>query len=519
MKQTNFIKEIKKENLKYNAAKFISYLQMKLSFGGKRELMESKYSLFNEDFDFDKHNNSLPESFYYKPTDIIIYDLIKKEDLPKVKAGLVRLIKKCLSHKFLNGLRSEKDIDELVIQLDQTLNSGNSWYRTCLFDFAYDMELDPYIHHFDIRFHNFCSSYAAIEMQISLSESFIDEMSQFINKAYKKPGMCIHRLWGRSNKKSGAKISFGVSSGVQSESAKSQIVYEQLHYVKSRFLKEICIYFPLMQYSSNNNIFGINVFETNITPSTKLDNSVYIGLGLEEMSGFFFSLVERLYVSTLTTAFRDNGKSDMIYVYNPERITNYLGFVTPHNLALEQLTLDYMQELYRAIILKYFGLKHQDVISSYRNKINQCKPSKRTHKKLLKMKYQLNRDFYDFRKIDEELPVNESLKNARKTLSQNKYAKASIYDGFHTCEQFTDYPQWIWKQVKTNYSEVENDLARKIEISDSLYKYSYERRSRWIVIFQVLLATATFFFLVFPNKAKEFAEILKHAFASFFPFL
>lgn len=85
---------------------------------------------------------------------------------------------------------SEEDIDRIISGIDQTINSGNSWYHVGFFDFAYDEKLDECIEHFEISFHNFSSSYAAIEMRIALGEKFKEELSAFIKADYKKTGMC-----------------------------------------------------------------------------------------------------------------------------------------------------------------------------------------------------------------------------------------------------------------------------------------------------------------------------------------
>lgn len=509
MKQTDFIKKINKENRKYQIAKFTSYLQMMLSFGEKRKQRRWSYSIFEKDFPFDRNNNSLSESKYFKPTDIIVYDLIQKGDLPKVKKGLDKLFRKCYSHKFLGGSGSEDNIDNLINGLDQTLHSGNSWYNIGLFDFAYNEEIESYIDYFQICFHNFSSSYTAIEMRIVLAEKFVNEISCFIREQYKKPGMSIHRHWGKNRKKSGAKISYGISSGVQSECAKSQIVYEQLQYVKKKFLKKIANYFPLLQYSKYKDVFGLNVFETNITPSDRLEESVYSGLGLNEMHGFFMSEAERLYICTETMRSEDGYESEMMFIYNPNLISDYSIYMTPHNMVLTQLTMDYLLEIYRVVLLKDIGIRYRNLISRYRNRINKCKINKRQHKKLLKIQYQLNQDFYDFKKIDEELPVIDELQRAEKLLQENEYVKRSVYNGFHPYKLFVGTPKWIWEQVRANYSEVENDLVRKIEISDSLAKYSNELTNRRMVFAQVIIAIMTFILLIFPHKAIELANIIK----------
>jgi len=165
LRTTNFIRQIKKENRKYRIVKSIAYLQTKLSFGEKRKQKEFAYSIFEHDDYFDKNNNALPEQYYFKPTDIIIYDLLRKEELAKVKKGLIKLYKKCYSHKFIVGGQSEKDVEGIIQGLDKTLHSGNSWYRTSRFDFAFDDDLEEYIHCFEINFHNFSSSYVAIDVK------------------------------------------------------------------------------------------------------------------------------------------------------------------------------------------------------------------------------------------------------------------------------------------------------------------------------------------------------------------
>ncbi len=161
MKKTEFVRQIQKDNRRYNIVKLKSYLLMKLSFGEKRKNREFAYSIYENYHSLDKYNNSLPEGKYYKPTDIIFYDLVKKEDLPALKKGIIKLFKKCYCHKYMWGGKSENDIDELVNGLDQTVNSGKSWYYIGIFDYAYNSALESYIDHFTVNFRNFSSSYVA----------------------------------------------------------------------------------------------------------------------------------------------------------------------------------------------------------------------------------------------------------------------------------------------------------------------------------------------------------------------
>lgn len=481
---------------------------MKLSLGEKRKHREIAYSIFEGHYSMHESDNSLPDGKYYRPTDMVLFDLIKKEDLQYTKKGLERLFKNCFCHKHLWGGKSESDIEDMVNGLDQTLNSGNSWYNIGIFDYAYNSLLESYIDHFDLCFHNFSSSYVAVEIHVTLATPFVNELSDFIKEHYKKPGMCVHRHWGRKKGKSGAKIINGFSSGVSSEYAKSQIIYEQLQYVKNIFLKELKKYFPLMQYSRNGKIYGINVFETNITTADKLDKAVYAGLGLNERYGFNFSYAERLYILTETMGPFESDESDMMFVFNPDKIDDYEMFQTPHNKAVHQLKMDYMDKLYRGVILKDIGIGYLNLISHYRNQVNKFKPHRINHRRLLKLKYQISNDFYDFKKIDEELPVDVELDKINNTLKEDSFTSASIYYGLQTAKMFDGLPRQIWKQIRSNCNEVENDIDRKLEISSSLTSYSAGKQSMFLVGIQVILATLTFYFLVFPDKAAILASWL-----------
>lgn len=75
-----------------------------------------------------------------------------------------------------------------------------------------------------------------------------------------------------------------------------------------------------MLYSLQKNLFGINVFETNISPEDKVDSWVLASIGIEDGNGFHLSEAERLYTSTTTLGRGDELCSDMMYVYNPDKV-------------------------------------------------------------------------------------------------------------------------------------------------------------------------------------------------------
>ena len=508
--KTKYIDKIKKEDYIFRCEKMKSFLRMKMSFGKKRKQRIFSHSIFERDHLFDREKNALPQPYYFEPTDIIIYDLVAKKDLKQTKSGLIRLFKRCFTHKYITGGKSEENIEKLINGLDQTLHSGNSWYNIGLFDFAYDKELDKYIHHFVIRFHNFSSSYAAVEIRIALSNSIKNEIREFINNDYNKPGMRIHKHWIKNKKKSGAVIGYGVSSGEASEYAKYIIISEQLDYIKNTFMSQIVRYFPLIQYSTSQDLTGIIVCETNITPYDEFDYSIYNAIGINDRYGFNLSIGERLYTSTGEDWFSQDGKSNMMLLYNPDQIDDYKIYVNQHNYVLEHFTSDIMSELYKTFVVRNLGYLYLGLISDYRNRINACKYDKKSHSKLLKLKYEYNKDFYDFKKITDELPVCNELESANQYIEKNDYSRTSVYLGrFHPYKLFTESPKWMWNQVKENYTEIEMDLERKIDIASGMMTYSRENSNKRLAIYQLVFAAMTFTLLIFPELAQRLADKIK----------
>ncbi len=504
--KTKSVRQYRNDDIKYRIIKLKYRSRLLLSFGKKKESAKNEYRMFSEPFRVHRTENSLPSQKYYTPTDIILYDLIPKTELPKTKKGIINLYRKCFSHKFIHGSRSENDIDELIDGLDSALHSGDSWYRIGLFDFAYSKKLDSYINYFVLRIHNFSSSYVALEIRLVLSDDFKNEMNKFISYDYKKDGMVVHRHWVRNRKASGARIGYGISSGSPDEYAKNNIIYEQLEMVKVMFLKELLHFFQLMNFSKEKKLPGIYVFETNVTPSENLGYTIYASLGIHERYGFFLSQAERLYVYVTKGGIHTDSE-DMLFIYNCNRISDYAPFITPNNKALYSLTDEYMSEMYRVYILRVLGTRHLNLLAKYRNMINNIKYSRFSLHKLLKARSRLRIDFYDFMKINDEFPIDDATEELQTYLEMNEFARRSVYfERFYPYRYMFSVPQEIWKQVVSNLNEVDNDLSRKIEIASGVTEFYREGSNRRIGYIQLILALFTFILLLFPKLVDKISQ-------------
>ena len=212
----------------------------------------------------------------------------------------------------------------------------------------------------------------------------------------------------------------------------------------------------------------------------------------------------------------------MLYIYNSSKITDYAMYSTPNNKALHYLTNDYMFEMYRVYILRVLGIRHLNILTKYRNKINNIKYSRFSLRKLLKVRNHLRKDFYDFLKINDEFPIDNATEELKAYLEKNEYARKSVFlERIHPYRYWISAPQAIWQQVVSNLNEIENDLNRKIEIASGVTEFYREGSNRRVGYIQLVLALLTFILLLFPELVDKFSqsinifvELLKNIFGS-----
>lgn len=82
MKKTPYIKKIWKENIHFNIIKFKSWMGKAFPFPRKiHDARKKSYTALFSDTIQEKYrrDNSFPDNIYYKPTGILLYDIILKQ--------------------------------------------------------------------------------------------------------------------------------------------------------------------------------------------------------------------------------------------------------------------------------------------------------------------------------------------------------------------------------------------------------------------------------------------------------
>ena len=283
MKYYGVNKKIIYENIMYTTIRFRKFITQYTST--KKEIRDFRKSQYADNFinpsDLDTRDLSIPSDKYYIPIYIITSDLILREDIPKLKVGLKRLIKNQYSHKFLGRCQSIDDICFAIDNMDSTLRSSYRSIDIDSLDFENNVSLKHTISWFSIKVRNINTSYLSNEFYICLSDTFRQELCHIINNTYRNLKGHIFRFVARSRSASGSKHEYGIRF-YNAAFLKSDKINEQITLLKWEFYNEIQKYFHTLLHQKGSIPPGINIYKTNIHYSNKTAYDFWESVGYTE---------------------------------------------------------------------------------------------------------------------------------------------------------------------------------------------------------------------------------------------
>lgn len=176
----------RKEKVMYKIVKLTRFISQYTTINAKmREHRRIDYkNEFIEPFRFRNADSSIPTEKYLTPVCIITTDIILRENIPQLKKGIVKLLKRNYSHKYYGSQRSIDEILSNVEKMDDTLTSWFNSIDVGRFDFDGEGKLKNQISHFDLYIKNINTSYLAVEFHLYPTERFRDELEKIINDDY-----------------------------------------------------------------------------------------------------------------------------------------------------------------------------------------------------------------------------------------------------------------------------------------------------------------------------------------------
>ncbi len=469
----------------------------------KRDRRKSSYIRnFVEPHQFIVENLAIPEGKYYTPICIITSDLVLRENISQLKSGLIKLLKKQYSHKFLGGHRSIDEILRNIENMDDTLTSWYDWIDIGRFDFEKDSTLNQAISYFDVYIKNVNSSYLSMEYHLYLADNYQREQIQIINNDYVNIRGYIIPGFTQNRKISGGKRSYNVGH-YNNAHLKSDLIYENISILKWRFYNKIQKYFPTILHQKNVNPPSINIYKTNINYAEETTRHFWDSVGISSYQGQFIDESRKLFFKTnLSGRYERNNRTDLIYVVNELTMEHELGYYSIDFQIVHEFAENISTNIFKFVLLHAFNELVTNDLISYKLNLNKIKLIKNRLHKLLKLRYLYEKDIDFYRRY-----VCDDIWEK----AQNKIAHVFEGKKLHRSYDYrvlTDSPVASKSKITKQIGDLCAEFNEKTSILQHLEAYKNENRNRIINFIMLVLTMATIIFIIFPELSKDVAKFL-----------
>lgn len=522
-------KELLKRKLENNLYRARYFLKSKISINkANKNFYKRSYDLLNKNEIGElrpyNEDNSLNKDNYFNLTDIVIMEIVSKEDISYVKRGMDRLIKRNLSHKFWGISTQNERIHDSLDRFDDMIADGKSWSKTTIFDFENNSELRKKIEYFEIDFRNLSSSYMVMEIRLHISDDNKTEIQQLIKENYEEKEISISKHYVQNKKSTGAILGVGVNYGPDSSTLKNKRLKQEIYNLKLEALEYIGKFIPLFFYKHNHMPTSLNIFDTDFE-LIDLDNvsKPFIhSMGIDLNYGFLIRNEIMLFNNTGFGLHTQKEEMDYIILLNSSAVSSEdaksIGFSSKYNYLYHNLK-DYIFYLYVIFILNDVGEYYEDNISSYRNRINECKMDKKALQKLLKIKYEFERDFYLLNKLKEELSFENEFISCAEKLNNDCIENTNYKSFINPQKHFVTSTKNRLAKIENNADEIERSLNLKIQLSTSINEYDNVKFGNTIQVsglivsvFALVISGLTLYLVIFENQIGMFKSIFESLF-------
>lgn len=485
-------------------AKILSLLPGKNNEFWKRNYKDIYENKFHLGIDY---NNAIPDNNTFQLYSLVISDLIRREDIVSLKRGLKKLLKKRKSNRFLNF--SHEGLDELCKKIEQMDASLLSWYNKTefgIFEFN-NHALGKNIDYFSVSICNLNSGYLSIIFDIHLTDEKQEELQQLIKSDFKDfRGYASRTMTVKSNK-TGAFENFTITN-YNDDFLKADKIYEFLSCIEWDFLQELSKDFPFVLHNKSIMPPRIEIYSTSIDYHDD-NRSFWNSIGISEYQGQFLSEEQKI--------FFENHLSDR---YDMSRNYNRLIYIfRDDGIEIGQLKSikDYIHHIIRENANDFFIFMFLDILAhetgktliSYKHKLDKIKLKKNHLNSLLKLKYKLSLETDDYSRYKRDDIWSKARKRIDKEFEYcDCVAKMSKASFFISHSNFCESTISESTKLDTDIAIVNSEFEQKKVILQNISEYNNAAKSIVLNIFTVLLTALTLFFVVFPDKANDFAMIV-----------
>ncbi|QSF46194.1 hypothetical protein [Paenibacillus tianjinensis] len=503
------------ERIQYEKAKAITFLKPFLEIN--KENRDSKKEWYNRIFKNQNRfrldiSNSIPLGGYFVPVSVITFELIAKEDIKRLKNGIERLIIKNTSHKFMGGMRSWKDmIDSIDNLFNENLFSNNTWLECGRFDFDQNKTISRQIDYFDLKLINFSTSYVAVEIHIYLTEDRKKQVENIVNQNYREERGVVFEHFSRNAKARGAKRSITVQR-YNNSFLKSELLSDLMIETKWYLYDELSKFIPFILHNKGIIPPSLNLYKTNLVLSQEEDMEFWDSIGGSWFKGQTLSSSETIFFEpNLSAKPRELQRNDILIVINEDTYSKKEGYYSFDFQATIEMS-EKTTNLLKLIIVKTLNGFFISLGAEYRNNVNKIRMKKRFLKRLLKLRFQFESDFVLFKRIKSEVDWEKEKVDSEGIFPDD--TDESKIQKYHRV--ITEFPLVIQERIEKVRLDIENILEQKLTITGHINDYINLYKNYRLNVTMLLIAGATFIFVLYPEWAKKLVLQINNMFQFLF---
>ena len=513
MKYYGLRRKLFKEKLIYTYAKQRAQILCKIP-GKQKKYWSENYKLVYGDNSFEKYmsekySNEIPKDGKLELNQLIICDLVRREDIKSLQAGVRYLIKHRRANRFLGG--SIDGLDEMCRQIETMDSTLLSWYNKVecgIFEFKRH-SLEKEIDYFTLNIENVNSAFLAVELIVFPTEEKKKELREIIHRNYSdEKGYAFPTLTGKSGK-NGAYENFSVVH-YNNASLKADKIYEIVSCFEWNILDELASHIPFLLHGQGIMPPRMEMFYTNIDYCEK-NNEFWDSIGIREYNGQFIDDRQKIFFETeLSDRYKKAELNNrMIYVIKDDdvEIGQFQSVKDEVYHHMREYSIDYFKIMFLRILAREAGKQ----LVVYRRKLDKIKLKRNQLNQLLKLKYNLSKNIDDYNKYIRDEIWERTDKRLQGIFEENsEIASKAKHNFFISMKCYIQYSISDMKKIDKDIDILYREYEDKKEILQNLANFKNNKRSLLLNLAMLFVSTVTLAFVVFPRRAEALAEVIRN---------
>ena len=482
--------------------------------GFHREFYKRNYTMtFEEENPLRQHSlNSIPEGHFYRLEQFVTSDLIRREDIKSLQAGIRQLLKEHRAgDRFLaQPIENLEEICKRIDLMDSTLLSWVDSYDCGIFDFRNDY-LESDIDHFIVKIHNVNASYLSVEFQVFLTKQKRVELDELIKQNYRDSHGLVRKIL--VSRKHGGALDVYTRVFFDDASKKADKIYEWINRVEWNFYETLKKYCPFVLHNRGIMPPRIEAYLTDIDYH-ETHNAFWSAMGIASIDGQFIDERQKMFFPERHFPRFDSvfDYNRLIYIVRDDGIpAGQLKSVKDEvYIHLKLFSKDYFKFLFLYALSRDVG----EMIVRRKHKIDKIKLQKRQLKNVLEQRYLFERDIDTYVKYVRDDIWQRSIDR----LGQEIYGETIAQYRKYNAKPFKSYITFCEgalsgsKKIDETVDMMRREYDSKERILQHLADYSNSKKNWVLSCIMLSVTTATLIFTVFPNRAIWFADKLREVY-------